>query len=138
MRVRKISAPSRQGAHTNSRSEDSGAQEGPGWRRTNRARLGSTQLQVPTSWRAVIQDGQTLQLLFDYYKNTTPPNSALAIEAIILMSSVRRSIFPGEKARSAFLALLISNARDILANQIGLQHQVRETASAAASSPASA
>uniref|UniRef100_A0A7R9U4R6 Importin N-terminal domain-containing protein n=1 Tax=Pinguiococcus pyrenoidosus TaxID=172671 RepID=A0A7R9U4R6_9STRA len=80
-------------------------------------------IQVPTSWRAVIQDGQTLQLLFDYYKNTTPPNSALAIEAIILMSSVRRSIFPGEKARSAFLALLISNARDILANQIGLQHQ---------------
>mmetsp|Transcript_1464 Transcript_1464/g.3889 ORF Transcript_1464/g.3889 Transcript_1464/m.3889 type:complete len:1109 (-) Transcript_1464:452-3778(-) len=80
-------------------------------------------IQVPTSWRPVIQDGQTLQLLFDFYKNSQPPNSALAVEAIILMSSVRRSIFPGEKARSAFLALLISNARDILSNQIGLQHQ---------------
>ncbi|GLE09040.1 hypothetical protein PINS_up020585 [Pythium insidiosum] len=33
-------------------------------------------LQVPTSWRQVIQDPQTMQLLFDYYSSNSPPNTA--------------------------------------------------------------
>lgn len=80
-------------------------------------------IQVPTSWRPVITDVSTMQVLFDEYKRHEPPNSSQAIEAVILISSVRRSIFPGDKARSEFLGQLMLNVRDILANQIGLQHQ---------------
>ncbi|EEY55154.1 exportin-like protein [Phytophthora infestans T30-4] len=45
-------------------------------------------LQVPTSWRSVIQDPDTLQLLFDFYKTTSPPNTSKCLEALMLFASV--------------------------------------------------
>ena len=45
------------------------------------------------------------------------------MEAIILMASVRRSIFPTDKDRGAFLGRLINGIREMLSKQTGLQHQ---------------
>eukprot|EP00934_Nitzschia_sp_Nitz4_P008361 Nitzschia sp. Nitz4//scaffold85_size83877//26190//29710//NITZ4_005223-RA/size83877-augustus-gene-0.148-mRNA-1//1//CDS//3329559119//8351//frame0 len=80
-------------------------------------------IQAPTSWRPLLQDPATTELLFDFYANTEPPRSSTAMEAIILLVSVRRSLFPTEKDRAAFLGRLINGIREMLSKQTGLQHQ---------------
>lgn len=80
-------------------------------------------IQAPTSWRPLLSDSATTDLLFDFYANTKPPQSAKAMEAIILLSSVRRSLFPTDKDRAAFLGRLITGIREMLSKRTGLQHQ---------------
>mmetsp|Transcript_20342 Transcript_20342/g.38262 ORF Transcript_20342/g.38262 Transcript_20342/m.38262 type:complete len:1118 (-) Transcript_20342:416-3769(-) len=80
-------------------------------------------IQAPTSWRTVLQDPATLELLFDFYRNTEPPRSSKAMEAVILLCSIRRSLFPTDKDRAAFLGRLMAGIRELLSNQTGLQHQ---------------
>ncbi|CAJ1968904.1 unnamed protein product [Cylindrotheca closterium] len=80
-------------------------------------------IQAPTSWRPLLSDPATTELMFEFYANTEPPRSSKAMEAIILMASVRRSIFPTDKDRGAFLARLINGIREMLSQQTGLQHQ---------------
>ncbi|KAJ0400499.1 hypothetical protein P43SY_006678 [Pythium insidiosum] len=64
-------------------------------------------LQVPTAWRQVIQDPQTMQLLFDYYGSNSPPNTAKCLETLMLFASVRRNLFATDKDRAAFLTQLV-------------------------------
>jgi exportin-7 len=80
-------------------------------------------IQAPTSWRPLLSDPATTELLFDFYANTKPPQSSKAMEAIILLSSVRRSLFPTDKDRAAFLGRLIAGIREMLSKRTGLQHQ---------------
>lgn len=80
-------------------------------------------IQAPTSWRTVLQDPSTLELLFDFYANTEPPRSARAMEAVILLCSCRRSLFPTDKDRATFLGRLMGGIRELLSNQTGLRHQ---------------
>ena len=80
-------------------------------------------IQAPTSWRPVLQDPATTELLFDFYAKTEPPRSSKAMEAVILLSSIRRSLFPTDKDRAAFLGRLVDGIRELLKNQTGLQHQ---------------
>ena len=56
-------------------------------------------IQAPTSWRNVLQDPGTIEMLFEFYANTDPPRSSKAMEAVILLCSVRRSLFPTDKDR---------------------------------------
>jgi exportin-7 len=80
-------------------------------------------IQAPTSWRPVLQDPATTELLFDFYAKTDPPRSSTAMEAIILLSSTRRSLFPTDKDRGEFLGRMIRHIRELLSKQTGLQHQ---------------
>jgi len=80
-------------------------------------------IQAPTSWRSIMSDSNTTDLLFYFYANTEPPQSSKAMEAIILLSSVRRSLFPSDKERAAFLGRLINGIREMLSKRTGLQHQ---------------
>lgn len=80
-------------------------------------------IQAPTSWRSLLQDSSTTDLFFDFYSKTDPPRSSKAMEAIILLASVRRSLFPTDKDRAAFLGRLITGIREMLSKQTGLQHQ---------------
>jgi len=59
-------------------------------------------IQAPTTWRPVLQESTTIELLFEFYKSTTPPRSSKSMEAIILLCSVRRSLFPTDKDRGLF------------------------------------
>jgi exportin-7 len=45
------------------------------------------------------------------------------MEAIILLCSVRRSLFPTDKDRGAFLGRVMTGIRSLLLNQTGFQHQ---------------
>lgn len=80
-------------------------------------------IQAPTNWRPVLQDPGTIELLLDFYANTDPPRSNKAMEAVILICSVRRSLFPSDKEREAFLGRVMTGIRELLKNQTGLQHQ---------------
>jgi exportin-7 len=80
-------------------------------------------IQAPTAWRGLIADPATMDLLLEFYAKTEPPQSAKAMEALILISSVRRSLFPTDKERAAFLSRLIDGIRKLLLNRTGLNHQ---------------
>ena len=80
-------------------------------------------IQAPTSWRPVLQESSTIELLFDFYKTTNPPRSNKSMEAIILLCSIRRSLFPTDKDRGAFLGRVMGGIRELLSQQIGFEHQ---------------
>jgi exportin-7 len=80
-------------------------------------------IQAPSNWRPVLQDPATTELLLDFYANTDPPRSSKAMEAVILLCSVRRSLFTCDKEREAFLGRVMGGIRELLKNQTGLQHQ---------------
>lgn len=60
-------------------------------------------MQVPTSWRGLIEDPKTTDLLFKLYMSTAnngpvaqsaaTPRSAQALESLIQLASVRRSLY---------------------------------------------
>ncbi|GMI06261.1 hypothetical protein TrVE_jg13515 [Triparma verrucosa] len=79
-------------------------------------------IQVPSTWRSVIQDSETLNLLLHFYSTQEPPKSDKAMEAIILLTSCRRSLFPTDKDRAAFLGRLLNGITILLRNQTGLEH----------------
>eukprot|EP00559_Dactyliosolen_fragilissimus_P000768 CAMPEP_0184866004 /NCGR_PEP_ID=MMETSP0580-20130426/20229_1 /TAXON_ID=1118495 /ORGANISM="Dactyliosolen fragilissimus" /LENGTH=390 /DNA_ID=CAMNT_0027365433 /DNA_START=294 /DNA_END=1462 /DNA_ORIENTATION=+ len=79
-------------------------------------------IQAPSTWRNVLQDPSTIELLLHFYSETTPPRSSKAMEAIILLCSVRRSLFPTDKDRAAFLGRLMTGIRELLSNKTGLTH----------------
>ncbi|CAK9199269.1 unnamed protein product [Sphagnum troendelagicum] len=77
-------------------------------------------IQIPSSWRSVLEDTSTMQLFFDYYACTKPPLSNVALECLVRLASVRRSLFSTEVERSKFLSHLMSGTREILRTQHGL------------------
>ncbi|KAL4457497.1 hypothetical protein ABPG75_012362 [Micractinium tetrahymenae] len=79
-------------------------------------------IQVPSAWRPSIEDPSTLQLFIDFYIATQPPLSNMALECLVRLASVRRSLFSSETERSNFLSRLVNGTRDLLRQQSGLAH----------------
>eukprot|EP01039_Chlorochromonas_danica_P010658 gene10658-11818_t len=79
-------------------------------------------LQVPSTWRGILQDTSNLQLFFDIYLTSEPPRSSNALEAIVQLSSIRRSLFTSEQERTNFLQTLITNLQVIMNTKQGLEH----------------
>lgn len=77
-------------------------------------------IQVPSGWRSIIEEPSTLQLFLDYYLSSKPPLSNAALECLVRLASVRRSLFTNETERSKFLNRLVNGTRDILVGQKGL------------------
>ncbi|XP_009125626.2 exportin-7 isoform X1 [Brassica rapa] len=77
-------------------------------------------VQIPTSWRSVLEDSSTLQIFFDYYGSTESPLSKEALECLVRLASVRRSLFTNDATRSTFLAHLMTGTREILQTGKGL------------------
>ena len=80
-------------------------------------------VQVPSSWRPVVQDTTTMQLFFECYRGSEPPRSNQALQAIVQLSSVRRSLFSSEKERTVFLQALMNNIQDIMRTKLGLEYE---------------
>lgn len=80
-------------------------------------------VQVPSSWKPVLEDPSTLQIFFDFYAITQPPISKEALECLVRLASVRRSLFANDTARSKYLAHLMTGTKEILQTGQGLaQH----------------
>jgi exportin-7 len=80
-------------------------------------------VQVPSSWRPIVQDTTTIELLFNIYRTNSPPRSSQAMEAIVQLSSVRRSLFTTEKERQVFLDYLMNQIHEIMASKHGLDEE---------------
>ncbi|TVU12964.1 hypothetical protein EJB05_46631 [Eragrostis curvula] len=77
-------------------------------------------VQLPASWRPLLQDPSTVQIFFDYYKVNDIRVSKEALECLVRLASVRRSIFTDDPARSQFLSHLMSGTKEILLTGQGL------------------
>ncbi|XP_031377633.1 exportin-7 isoform X1 [Punica granatum] len=77
-------------------------------------------VQIPTGWKPVLEDPATLQIFFDYYSIGNTPLSKEALECLVRLASVRRSLFTNEAARSKFLAHLMTGTKEILQSGQGL------------------
>ncbi|XP_038719138.1 exportin-7-like isoform X2 [Tripterygium wilfordii] len=74
-------------------------------------------IQIPMSWRPVMEDPLTLQIFFDYYENYF---SKEALECLVRMASIRRSLITDDSTRKKFLAQLMAGTKEILQREIGL------------------
>ncbi|KAG2613335.1 hypothetical protein PVAP13_4KG342500 [Panicum virgatum] len=77
-------------------------------------------VQLPASWRPLLQDPSTVQIFFDYYKVNDTRVSKEALECLVRLASVRRSIFVEDPARSQFLSHLMAGTKEILQTGQGL------------------
>ncbi|KAL1811235.1 hypothetical protein ACET3Z_021300 [Daucus carota] len=77
-------------------------------------------VQIPSAWKPVLEDPETLQIFFDYYGITKPPLSKEALECLVRLASVRRSLFTNDAARSKFLAHLMTGTKEVLQTGKGL------------------
>ncbi|GAB2238779.1 hypothetical protein Droror1_Dr00024692 [Drosera rotundifolia] len=81
-------------------------------------------VQIPSSWKSLLEDPSTLQLFFDYYAISPLPLSKEALECLVRLASVRRSLFTNDASRVKFLAHLMMGTKEILQSGQGLaQHE---------------
>ena len=80
-------------------------------------------IQIPSSWRKLVVDPTTMQLMTRMYIESEPAQATLAMELLMLWSSCRRSVFIREEDRSNFLSELISSILTILKTKSGLNHE---------------
>ncbi|XP_062227825.1 uncharacterized protein LOC133926086 isoform X3 [Phragmites australis] len=77
-------------------------------------------VQLPASWRPLLQDPSTVQIFFDYYKVNDIRVSKEALECLVRLACVRRSIFVEDPGRTQFLSHLMSGTKEILLTGQGL------------------
>ena len=76
-------------------------------------------IQVPSTWRPVLEDPNTTQLYLDVFGEGTPA-AKLALEVLVSLGSLRRSLFSSDEERQAFLQRMVSGTLTILQTQCGL------------------
>lgn len=57
-------------------------------------------IQVPSSWRGVVEDATTSRLFLDYYGSTTPPLSSTALECLVRCCTARAVEQPAQRGRT--------------------------------------
>ncbi|XP_047259343.1 exportin-7-A isoform X2 [Capsicum annuum] len=79
-------------------------------------------IQIPSSWKQVLEDQSTVQIFFDYYEISKPNISKEALECLVRLASVRRSLFTNDTSRVKYLAHLMTGTKDIMQTGKGLAH----------------
>jgi len=77
-------------------------------------------IQVPSSWRASLEEPRTMALFLSTYAASQPPLSSACLECLVRLASVRRSLFATEAERASFLARLLHGTAEILRVRTGL------------------
>lgn len=86
--------------------------------------VGRSTIQVPTGWKQYFEDPGMLKLFWDLYERMALLNKASKpVECLVMISSVRRSLFTGDKERLDFLQSLLKGTQRILETKIGLNDQ---------------
>uniref|UniRef100_A0A8C6R759 RAN binding protein 17 n=1 Tax=Nannospalax galili TaxID=1026970 RepID=A0A8C6R759_NANGA len=76
-------------------------------------------VQIPTTWRTIFLEPETLDLFFNLYHSLPPLLSQLALSCLVQFASVRRSLFSSPE-RAKYLGNLIKGVKRILENPQGL------------------
>ncbi|XP_068014902.1 ran-binding protein 17 isoform X2 [Melanerpes formicivorus] len=72
-------------------------------------------VQIPTNWRTIFLEPETLDLFFDLYHALPPMLSQLALSCLVQFASARRSLFNNPE-RAKYLGNLIKGVKQILEN----------------------
>jgi len=78
-------------------------------------------VQIPTTWRSVVLDQNTLQLFWNLYAALPAPRSTECLKCIVQFASMRRSLFVGDEERRAWLQHILSGILTILVKKQGLE-----------------
>ncbi|KAL6044359.1 hypothetical protein STEG23_008881 [Scotinomys teguina] len=76
-------------------------------------------VQIPTTWRTIFLEPETLELFFNLYHSLPPLLSQLALSCLVQFASIRRSLFSSPE-RVKYLGNLIKGVKRILENPQGL------------------
>ncbi|XP_027281006.1 ran-binding protein 17 isoform X4 [Cricetulus griseus] len=76
-------------------------------------------VQIPTTWRTIFLEPETLDLFFNLYHSLPPLLSQLALSCLVQFASTRRSLFSSPE-RAKYLGNLIKGVKRILENPQGL------------------
>ncbi|XP_060053128.1 ran-binding protein 17 isoform X2 [Erinaceus europaeus] len=76
-------------------------------------------VQIPSAWRTILLEPETLDLFFNLYHSLPPLLSQLALSCLVQFASTRRSLFSSPE-RAKYLGNLIKGVRRILENPQGL------------------
>ncbi|XP_077908518.1 ran-binding protein 17 isoform X5 [Ictidomys tridecemlineatus] len=76
-------------------------------------------VQIPTTWRTIFLEPETLDLFFNLYHSLPPLLSQLALACLVQFASTRRSLFSSPE-RAKYLGNLIKGVKRILENPQGL------------------
>ncbi|KAJ3297575.1 hypothetical protein HK104_000373 [Borealophlyctis nickersoniae] len=79
-------------------------------------------VQIPATWRSVITDTATLQLLFDSYRTFPSPYSSQVMECLSMVISTRRSLFSDDE-KGKFLSWSLQATLEILRQDYGLDDE---------------
>ncbi|XP_019186899.1 PREDICTED: exportin-7-like isoform X2 [Ipomoea nil] len=77
-------------------------------------------IQIPSAWKQILEDPSTVQIFFDYYEINESNVSKEALECLVRLASVRRSVFSSDDARMKYLLHLMTGTKDILRTGKGL------------------
>jgi exportin-7 len=81
-------------------------------------------IQIPAPWRPLFEDSDTVQLFWNLYMQLpTSYGKAKALQILILLSSVRRSLFAGDEERKVYLSKFINGIIGVLETKNGLTEQ---------------
>ncbi|XP_047411294.1 ran-binding protein 17 isoform X3 [Sciurus carolinensis] len=72
-------------------------------------------VQIPTTWRTIFLEPETLDLFFNLYHSLPPLLSQLALACLVQFASTRRSLFSSPE-RAKYLGNLIKGVKRILEN----------------------
>ncbi|XP_066888403.1 ran-binding protein 17 isoform X4 [Kogia breviceps] len=72
-------------------------------------------VQIPTTWRTIFLEPETLDLFFNLYHSLPPLLSQLALSCLVQFASTRRSLFSSPE-RAKYLGNLIKGVKRILEN----------------------
>ncbi|KAJ2662310.1 hypothetical protein IWW48_001885 [Coemansia sp. RSA 1200] len=77
-------------------------------------------IQVPSTWKDIIQVDNFLDPYFNGYKHSDPPISSQFLEVLVMIASIRRSFYM-ESVRIDFVKRMSAGLVEILAGAIGLE-----------------
>ncbi|KAJ2375652.1 hypothetical protein IW150_002428 [Coemansia sp. RSA 2607] len=77
-------------------------------------------IQIPSTWKDLIQTDDFLDPYFEGYKRSSPPVSSQFVEVLVMLASIRRSFYM-ESVRSTFVKRMSSGIVEILNGGIGLE-----------------
>eukprot|EP01147_Barroeca_monosierra_P003947 gene3947-6410_t len=78
-------------------------------------------VQVPTTWKETITSNNLLSLFFELYLNLEAPLSSHALNCLVQLASVRRTIFSSSEDRLYYLEQLVDGLCRILKSEHGLK-----------------
>jgi len=81
-------------------------------------------IQIPAAWRPLFEESDTLELFWNLYSSLGNPKLRKdVLQILVLLCSVRRSLFTGDDERKDFLSKFIDGMCSILTTRFGLQDQ---------------